>query len=159
MANIHCQYVAKLFSFLSKSASPSIVDLESANEPAALQVEDSQHYLAWEKQIVAFGLGYSIEIAILFVGIEPTRRLPPTYDLLSVAIMLAFTCINVGKCFMNSKSRGIGRKLDELGGIFVVAAFLYIYLDPISMVAPMLHRGLVSLNFSLQSLFTLLNYI
>ncbi|KAK8498729.1 hypothetical protein V6N12_041803, partial [Hibiscus sabdariffa] len=97
-AHIHCQYVTKLFSSLTKSPSlqlpPSadaaaVVNLESANEPAALPVEDSQYNLAMQKQIIAFCLGSSLEIAILYAGTDPPRRLPLTFNLLSIAIMLA----------------------------------------------------------------------
>ncbi|KAL4339296.1 hypothetical protein GQ457_08G036780 [Hibiscus cannabinus] len=133
-AHIHCQYVTKLFPSLTKSpslqfppsaaaAAAAVVNLESANEPAALPVEDLQYNLAMQKQIIAFCLGSSLEIAILYAGTDPPRQLPLTFNLLSIAIMLAFTCISVGKCFMNSKFDMIARKLEQLGGIFTVAAF------------------------------------
>ncbi|KAL1090102.1 hypothetical protein E1A91_D07G067900v1 [Gossypium mustelinum] len=129
MAKVFQTYIhTKLFSLLTKSASlppppPStIIDIESATEPISSQVHDPQNYLAWEKQIVAFCLGSSIEIAILFAEIGP-QRFPVTFILVSVAIMLAFTCICVGKCYMNSKFHVMARKLEELGGFFMVTAF------------------------------------
>lgn len=119
----------KLFSLLTKPASltsppPStIIDIESAIEPTSSQVHDPQNYLASEKQVIAFCLGSSIEIAILFAEIGP-QRFPVTFILVSVAIMMAFTCICVGKCYMNSKVPVMARKLEELGGLFMVTAFL-----------------------------------
>ncbi|OMO67964.1 hypothetical protein CCACVL1_20161 [Corchorus capsularis] len=100
------------------------VDLESAAErPAALTVEDSQNYLAWEKLIVAFCLGSSIEIAILFAQIG-SAPLPITFNLLSLAILLAFTCLCVGKCYSNhSKFHRVARMLEQVGGFFMVTAF------------------------------------
>ncbi|OMO69975.1 hypothetical protein COLO4_28831 [Corchorus olitorius] len=100
------------------------VDLElAAEQPAALTVEDSQNYLAWEKLIVAFYLGSSIEIAILFAQIGPAP-LPITFNLLSLAILMAFTCFCVGKCYSNySKFHRVAWMLEQVGGFSMVTAF------------------------------------
>ncbi|WRX19197.1 hypothetical protein QQP08_011684 [Theobroma cacao] len=130
-AYILSKYVTKVFPLLARCApqlpppsppSAAAVDLELAAEPAALTVKDSQNYLAWEKLIVAFCLGSSLEIATLFAQIGPAR-LPVTFTFLSLAILLAFTCLCVGKYFSKSKFLTMARMLEQLGGFFVVTAF------------------------------------
>ena len=129
-AYIIFQYVTKVFPLLARFAplklppplppAATVVDLESGADPVALPVQDSQNYLAWEKLIVAFCLGSSIQIATLFAQIG--HRLPVTFIFLSLAILLAFTSLCVGKYYINSKFRMIARRLEQLGGFFMVTA-------------------------------------
>ncbi|XVF49874.1 hypothetical protein PTKIN_Ptkin04bG0051100 [Pterospermum kingtungense] len=133
-AYIVSYYVTKVFPWLARFAPPKlppslspaaaavVVDLESAAEPSALLKQDS-HYLAWEKLIVAFCLGSSIEIATLFAQNGP-KQLPVTFLFLSLAILLAFTSLCVGKFYINFKPQVmIARRLEQLGGFFIVTAF------------------------------------
>ncbi|XVE56740.1 hypothetical protein DITRI_Ditri04bG0035200 [Diplodiscus trichospermus] len=131
-AYIISQYVTRVFPLLARFATPklprplppapAVVDLESAADPAALPVNDSQNYSGWEKLMVAFCLGSAIEIATLFAQIG--HRLPVAFIFLSLAILLAFTCLCVGKYYINiEKFHIIGRRLEQLGGFFMVTAF------------------------------------
>ncbi|XWS60386.1 hypothetical protein CRYUN_Cryun07bG0032000 [Craigia yunnanensis] len=125
------QYVTKVFPLLARfpplklppplQPAATFVDLELAADPASLPVQDSQNYLAWEKLLVAFCLGSSIEIATLFAQIG--HRLPITFMFLSFAILLAFSSLCVGKYYINSKFHMIAQRLEQLGGFFMVTAF------------------------------------
>lgn len=134
-AYIISYYVTKLFPWLARfaplklpsplpPAAAAVVDLELAAVPASLlPVQDSQNYLAWEKLIVAFCLGSSIEIATLFAQIG-RPQLPVIFLFLSLAILLAFTSLCVGKFYVNSKSHMMkARRLEQLSGFFMVTAF------------------------------------
>ncbi|GLT44112.1 hypothetical protein SLA2020_180270 [Shorea laevis] len=103
---------------LPSSSPPSDIDLELA-EPAAA-MEDKQ-ILGWEKIVVAFCLGSSVEIAVLFVE---KGSLPLSFNFLSLAIALAFTSLCVSK-FIGSRFPGTERvlELDHLAGLFMVTAF------------------------------------
>ncbi|GLU20301.1 hypothetical protein SLE2022_365090 [Rubroshorea leprosula] len=92
------------------------VDLELA-EPAAA-MEDKQ-ILGWEKIMVAFCLGSSVEIAVLFVE---KGSLPLPFNFLSLAISLAFTSLCVSK-FIGSRFPGTERVLDHFAGLFMFTAF------------------------------------
>ena len=114
------QILLKFDPWLPRPAPPSdnAVDLEAPPQPAGLIVEHCQK--DWTKTMVVFCLTSAIAIALLPLQVH--SQLPTSLLLLSVEILLCFTCFFVSE-FIDSKFVVTVRVLKKFGELFTVTAF------------------------------------
>ena len=115
------QILLKFDPWLPRPAPPSdnAVDLEAPPQPAGLVVEHCKK--DWTKTMVVFCLTSAIAIAIP-LPLQVHSQHPTSPLLLSVAILLCFTCFFVSE-FINVKFVVTVRVLKKFGEFFTVTAF------------------------------------
>ena len=114
------QILSKFDPRLSRPTPPcdDAVNLEAPPQPAGLVVEHCKK--DWTKTMVVFCLTSAIAIALLPLQVH--SQLPTSLLLLSVAILLCFTCFFVSE-FIGSKFVVTVRVLKKFSEFFTVTAF------------------------------------